>query len=119
MLNGQPIERKTDETKREGKRAAAETCVMPAWNAVEGTGRKRMTANRISARRHILGSYFFSNSGAPVPSDPTKTLRPSGNCASRPLNLLVPSFARKPVTVTSMPSGTVFFVQPRRYNPFG
>ena len=55
------------------------------------------------------GRYFFSvgsvpSSGAPVPDEPTNSVRPSAYCITRALARLATPFAIYPCTVISVPT---------------
>ena len=56
---------------------------------------------------------------APVPEEPMNNFVPSGNTMSRAFARFEPSFAMKPWTITFVPVGSVFFVQPRRSSALG
>src|SRR5579871_1524566 len=50
--------------------------------------------------------------GPPSSAEPANTLLPLGNFTDRELQVLVPSLARKPSTVTTSPALRVFVFQP-------
>src|SRR3954466_15246185 len=67
------------------------------------------------------GNGYFSgrSSGAPIPDEPTNSLRPSGKGMSRPLPRSAPSLAWNPSPEISVPAGSEFLFQPRRSNALG
>ena len=54
-----------------------------------------------------------------MPDEPTNSFLPSGKVMSRPLARFEPSFAWKPSTTISVPSGSEFLFHPRRSSAFG
>ena len=85
-----------------------------AFGHITGGRRSNAPLLLVWARYSLPPCGSLPSLGAPVPDEPTNSRRPSANVSSRPLPLSEPSLARKPSTRISLPSGSEFFVKPRR-----
>src|SRR5262249_22643183 len=101
---------------REAPRIHIRKC-FHAGTFARNLGRFYRTPRKASNAEHAE-LYFLGGSWSP-PDDPTNSFLPSGKVMSRPLALLLPSFARYPSTTTTVPSSSVVRVKPRRNSVFG